>query len=153
MKRIFLSMMVLCVSAYAQAFPGTINLGKNEGAIKRSLTLSKWSVDKRGVPSFDYRYSQSGSQCDYERTGRAVAGFEDAGDHVELQIYSGQGENGKEGPPLTIFYDHDDDVIFSMPTAEKPSHILVSFEDATMKKKFPKKCGFTAKESAVIFKN
>lgn len=152
MKKIFLSMMVLWVSTCAQAFPGTINLSKNEGAIKRTLTLSKWSVDKRGVPSFDYRYSQSGSQCDYERTGHAVAGYEDAGDHVELQIYSGQSENGREGQPFTIFYDHDD-VIFSMPTAEKSRHIWVSFEDATMKKKFPKKCGFTAKESAVIFKN
>lgn len=152
MKKVFL-LTVLCASAHAQAFTGTISLSKNEGAIKRTLTLSKWSVDKRGVPSFDYRYSQSGAQCDYERTGRAVAGFEDAGDHVELQIYTGQDKNGKEGPMVTIFYDHADNVVFSMPTEQKSSRLWASFEDAVMEKKLPKKCGFSAKQSANIFRN
>lgn len=152
MKKNFLFLIVLCASACAQAFTGTINLAKTEGAVKRTLILSKWSVDKRGVPSFDYRYSQSGPKCDYERTGHAIAGFEDNGDHVELQIYSGQDDKGKEGPPLTIFYDHDDDVVFSMPTSDKSGRVWVSFEDALMKKKFPAQCGFTAKESAAIFK-
>lgn len=153
MKKIFLFLVVAFASACAHAFPGTITLSKTEGAIKRTLTMSKWSVDKRGVPAFDYRYSQSGPKCDYERTGHATAGFEDNGDHVELQVYSGQDEHGKEGPALTIFYDHDDDVVFSMPTTANAAHIWVSFEDAQMKKKFPKQCGFSAKESAAIFKN
>lgn len=153
MKKNFLFAAALCAAACAHAFPGTVNLSKTEGTVRRTLTLSKWSVDKRGVPSFDYRYRQSGPTCDYERTGRATAGFEDNGDHVELQVYSGQDEHGKEGPPLTIFYDHDDDVVLSLPTSEKSSHLWVSFEDAAMKKKFPKQCGFTAKQSAALFNN
>ncbi|WP_444847508.1 hypothetical protein [Duganella caerulea] len=152
MKKKFLFLMVLCASAYAQAFTGTINLAKNEGAVKRTLILSKWSIDKRGVPSFDYHYSQSGPKCDYERAGRAIAGFEDAGGHVELQVYSGQDSNGKEGPAFTIFYDKDDEVVFTMPTSDKSNHVWVSFEDALMKKKLPAQCRSTGKDSATIFK-
>lgn len=153
MKKKMLFLVVLCASTYAHAFSGTLTLNQTEGALKRTLILSKWRVDKRGVPSFDYRYSQSGPQCDYDRTGHAVAGFEDNGDQVELQIYRGQDEHGKEGPAITIFYDHDDDVVFTLPTSEKSTHIEVSFDDALMKKKFPGRCGFSTKKTGAIFKN
>ena len=69
-----------------------------------------------------------------------------------MQVYSGQDDKGKESPPFTIFYDHNDQVVFSMPTSEKTARLWVSFEDEAMKKKFPARCGATAKESAVVFK-
>lgn len=134
-------------------FSGTVNLAKTAGSAKRTLALSNWSVDKRGVPSFDYLYSQSGPECAYERSGHAIAGFDDNGGEIELQVYSGEDDQGKEGPPLTLFYDHDDDVIFSMSAPTKPGHLWVSFQDAVMKKKFAQRCGFTAEESGAIFSN
>ena len=140
-------------STIGLGFTGTVNLAKTEGGAKRTLALSNWSVDKRGVPSFDYRYSQSGPECAYERSGHAIAGFDDNGGEIELQVYSGEDEQGKEGPELTMFYDHDDEVVFSMAAPTKPGHIWVSFQDAAMKKKFAQRCGFTTEQSGAIFSN
>ena len=76
MKKNIILLAILCSSALAQAFPGTVNLSKKDGAVTRTLSMSKWSVDKRGVPSFDYRYKQIGAKCEYERQGRATAGVD-----------------------------------------------------------------------------
>jgi hypothetical protein len=141
----------MSVSAAAQAFTGTLNLSAKSVAVSRTLVMSHWQVDKRGVPSFDYRYQQSGPGCAYQRDGHAVAGFEDNGDSVELEVYNPQDAGGKAGAPITVFYDKNKPVIFSMALTKKKQGVWVSFEDATMKKTLPATCGFSGKGDAVIF--
>ncbi|MES2740609.1 MAG: hypothetical protein V4754_06625 [Pseudomonadota bacterium] len=154
MKKNIVFAAVLCVSACVQAFPGTVELTRKDGEVSRTLVLSKWSVDKRGVPSFDYRYTQSGANCAYERNGHAVAGFEDNGDSVELEVYHPQDDKGKEGPPVTFFYDRDDtSVVFEMEKEVKNKVRKVAYADRAMKKKFANQCGLTEKSPSLLFKN
>jgi hypothetical protein len=144
--------LALPLAAAAQHAPGPVNLSTKDAAAARQLTISRWQVDKRGVPSFDYRYSQSGPGCAYQRTGHAVAGFEDNGDSVELEIYNPQGADGKEGAPIGTFYDEANGVVFSMPVQGKGKAFWVSFEDPRMKKTLGAKCGFAGRGDAVVLK-
>jgi hypothetical protein len=142
----------LCLAACVQAAPAPLDLTVKEGAVTRTLSLQNWRTDKRGVSSFDYHYRQSGPDCTYRRDGRAVAGFEDLGDKVELEVFNPQGDDGREGAPIAVFYDADSSVVFSMPVPGKGRQVWVSFEDAVMKKQLPKKCGHTGRGEAVMFR-
>jgi len=154
-KHLFLTLLLaLPLAAAAQKPPaaGSVNLSAKDAAAARQLTISRWQVDKRGVPSFDYRYSQTGPGCAYQRSGHAVAGFEDNGDSVELEIYNPQGADGKEGAPIGTFYDEPNGVVFSMPVEGKGKAFWVSFEDPRMKKSLGAKCGFAGRGDAVVLK-
>jgi hypothetical protein len=154
MKKNILFALILSVSACVQASPAVVEMTRTDGAVARSLAVAKWSVDKRGVPAFDYTYKQSGEGCAYERKGHAVAGFEDNGDSVELEIYNAQDAKGNEGPPITFFYDSvDPTVVFEVYNAKKPKLSMVAFADGAMAKKVPAKCAITGKPSSIIFKN
>lgn len=142
----------LAASAHATV-PAPLELTVKEGAITRTLSLQEWRTDKRGVPSFDYHYRQSGPGCDYQRDGRAEAGFEDMGDgKVELEIFNPE-DGGKQSAPILVFYAADSKVIFSMPVPGKgkSKNVWVSFEDAVLKKKLPK-CGHSGQGDAVMFR-
>lgn len=146
----------LCAAAQAQAAsPAPLELALKEGAVSRSLSLQNWRTDRRGVPSFDYHYRQSGPDCDYQRDGRAVAGFEENGDKVELEVFNPEGGGGKQAAPILVLYDADSSVIFSMPvplaSGGRSRQVWVSFEDARMKK-LPKKCGHGGRGEAVMFR-
>jgi hypothetical protein len=143
---------VLPLAASAQGFPGTINLSAKDTAAARQLAISRWQVDKRGIPSFDYRYSQVGTGCTYERSGHAVAGYDDNGGGVELEIYNPQGPDGKEGAPIGTFYDEANGVVFSMPVQGNQKAFWVSFEDPHMKKTLGAKCGFAKRGEAVVLR-
>lgn len=150
----------LCLAAVAHtthaAVPAPVALTVQEGAVTRTLSLQEWRIDKRGVPSFDYHYRQRGPGCDYQRDGRAVAGFEDLGSKVELEVFNPEGEDGKEGVPIMVFYGAGDGVVFSMPVPGKGTvagrKIWVSYEDGAMKKTLPKKCGHSGRGDPVMFK-
>lgn len=144
--------LALPVAAAAQGFTGTVDLGAKDAAATRRLTISHWRVDKRGVPSFDYRYTQDGPGCAYRRDGHAVAGFDDNGDSVELEVYNPQGVDGKEGPPVGAFYDAPNGVVFGMPVRGNGAQFRVSFDDPRMKKTLPATCGFTAHGAAVMLR-
>ncbi|WP_145650298.1 hypothetical protein [Pseudoduganella lurida] len=145
---------MLCIAGAAgvQAAPPPLDLTLREGAVTRSLSVQNWRTDRRGVPSFDYHYRQSGPDCTYQRDGRAVAGFEDLGDKVELEVFNPQGDDGRETAPIAVFYDADGSVVFSMPVPGKGRPAWVSFDDAAMKKKLPKKCGHAGRGEAVMFR-
>lgn len=159
-KHLFLLILALPLAAAAQnpsaSAGGSVDLSARDAAAARQLTISRWQVDKRGVPSFDYRYSQTGPGCAYQRSGHAVAGFEDNGDSVELEIYNPQGADGKEGAPIGTFYDEPNGVVFSMPVMGKGKGkgkaFWVSFEDPHMKKTLGAQCGFAARGDAVVLK-
>lgn len=154
MKKVILSVLVLCSPACVQAVPGSVNMIRKDGAITRTLELTQWQVDKRGVPTFDYRYKQSGPNCAYAREGHAIARFDENGDSVELVVFNPQDANGKDAPPITLFNDRDDTaVVFEVPQATQRKLDWVSFSDHKMKKTTSKACGFTEKNSSVMFKN
>jgi hypothetical protein len=151
-----LTLGALALAAGAHSAPATtpaaLTLSSREGAVTRTLALQNWRTDKRGVPSFDYHYRQSGPGCDYQRDGRAVAGFEENGGKVELEVFNPEGADGKESAPIAVYYDADSSVIFSMPVAGKSRRVWVSFEDAVLKKTLPKKCGHAGRGDAVMFR-
>lgn len=145
-------LLALPLAASAQGFTGSVDLSARDAAAARRLTISHWQVDKRGVPSFDYRYSQAGPGCAYERSGHAVAGFEDNGDGVELEVYNPQDAHGKEAAPIGTFYDEANGVVFSLPVQGRAHTFWVSFEDPRMKKTLGAKCGFAKRGDAVVLR-
>lgn len=104
------------------------------------------------MPSFDYRYKQSGPGCDYERVGHAVAGFEQTGKGVQVEIYRSEGGDGKEGESIATFYDQNNTVILSLPVVKKGQPAWVSFEDSVMRSKMPKKCGYADPGDSPVLK-
>jgi hypothetical protein len=152
MMRNLLMCGALCLPVLAHGFTGTINKNYKEGGVARSISMSNWHVDKRGVPSFDYRYTQSGPGCDYQRSGHAIAGFEETGSGVQLEIYNSEGDDGKGVEPVATFYDKDNTVILSLPMVKNKQPAWVSFEDALMKSKLPKKCGYAGQGESPVFK-
>lgn len=152
MKKSLLTFVLCGAAGAALAFTGTVDMKRQDGAITRTLSVSNWKVDARGVPSFDFRFSQTGGGCDYRREGHAVAGFDMNGDKAELEIYSGQYDNGKEGPPMLFLYAADSDVNFSMPAEAKAKLPWITFQDTVMRKTVAKKCGYTERGSAIRFK-
>ena len=151
MKKAVMSFVLLCTAGAATAFSGTVAMTRHDGAVVRTLAVSNWQVDKRGVPSFDFRFSQSGGGCDYQRSGHAIAGFEEGDGKVELEIYSGQDEHGKESAPLMILYAHDNTVILSTPVRQNKA-LWMSFEDERMRQTVPKHCGYTERGSSLMFR-
>lgn len=152
-KHLFLLLALpLAAAARNPAGSGSIKVSARDAAASRQMTIDRWQVDKRGVPSFDYRYSQTGPGCAYQRSGHAVAGFEDNGDSVELEIYNPQGADGKEGAPIGTFYDAPNRVVFSMPVQGKGKAFWVSFEDPRMKKTLGAKCGDAGRGDAIVLK-
>lgn len=148
----FFVLLALPLAAAAQGFTGAVNLAAKDAAATRQLTITHWQVDKRGVPSFDYRYTQAGTGCAYARAGHAVAGFDESGGQVELEVYNPQDATGKEGDPIGTFYDEANGVVFSMPVQAKAKAFWVSFEDARMKQTLGKKCGFAGRGEAVVLR-
>lgn len=154
MKKVMLSTLALCLPVCVQAVPGNVNLVRKDGAVTRTLEVSEWKVDKRGVPTFDYRYKQSGPNCAYARDGHAIAQFQDNGDSVELVVFNPQDANGKETAPIMFFSDRDNTgIFFEVSQSKKGKFDWMSFSDPAMKKTTPKVCGFTEKGTSVMFKN
>ncbi|WEF30828.1 hypothetical protein [Pseudoduganella chitinolytica] len=149
MKNTLLSLVLCCTFGVAAAFPGTLDMTRRDGAIQRSLSVSNWTVDARGVPSFDFRFSQTGSGCDYRREGHAIAGFDINDGRVELQVYSGQDEHGREGPQLLLLYANANEVAFTMPFKQNKM-TWIAFDDERMSTAVAKKCGYTERGSSSI---
>jgi len=151
MKKNLIPLAVFCAAGAAAAFPGTVDMARRDGVVARTLSVSNWKVNQRGVPSFDFRFSQTGGGCDYARSGHAVAGFEEEDGKAELEIYSGQDDNGREGPQMLTLYAHDNAVVFSTPVQQNRA-LRMSFQDEQMRKAVPKKCGYTERGSSIQFR-
>lgn len=148
---VLLSSVLPGAAGAAEASSGTLDMTRHDGAVTRALSVSNWQVDKRGVPSFDFRFSQSGGGCDYQRSGHAVAGFDEYAGKAELEIYRGQDDRGRESPPMMILYAYDNTVIFSAPV-RRDKAFWMSFSDTQMRKVLPKTCGGTERGSSFMFR-
>jgi hypothetical protein len=82
-----------------------LHFAEKLGGVSHDLRIVNLKADARGVPSFDYTYHQQGQGCAFTLAGKAVAGYDDAGGKVELEVYNPQGSDGKETPPILSFHD------------------------------------------------
>jgi hypothetical protein len=147
-----LAMHLAASAAAVQNFSFPVKLSARDAAASRQLTITAWRVDKRGVPSFDYSYSQVGRGCEYRRVGHAQASFTVYQGILTLDIYNPQDENGKESEQIGLFEDEVNGVDFSMPVEGKAKAFWVSFDDPMMKKSLGAKCGFSKRGDAVMLR-
>lgn len=104
MNKTILCLLLLCSGA-SQAFDGTQQYVVKRGGVEHTLALSHWQVDRKGLPSFDYSYRQQAGACNFRLDGKVVAGFDEQGGKVELEVFNPQGDDGKELPQVLMFYD------------------------------------------------
>ncbi|AMP17376.1 hypothetical protein [Collimonas pratensis] len=150
MKNPIIFILLMAASSIAFAFQGTMQFINTKSGVEQTIQLSKWSVDSRGVPSFDYAYSQKTASCKYEMSGRAIAGFEEDGKKVDLEIYNPQDAQGNEMEQILAF--HDDSVTLTLPVKEKNQGKLVTFEAALAADARRKSCVKNAENLTVVFK-
>ncbi len=91
------------------AFDGELQFLKTKLGVEHVVKVNNWRVDKKGVPSFDYVYSQKGASCKYEVHGTVEALMED------------------DGKPLVINFE----------VAGGGERQVMSFEDKTVSFAFP----------------
>jgi hypothetical protein len=111
-KKLVLCALAMC-SGSGQAFEGAPKLITKASGIEQVLTLNHWTIDGRGVPSFDYVYEQRAGGCPVKLAGHAVAGYDEQEGKVELEVYNPEDDNGKELAQILMFYDRD--VIMTLP--------------------------------------
>lgn len=113
MKKLVLGALILCATS-AQAFDGELKFATTtKDGLAHTLVLSQWKKDGKGVPSFDYAYEQRAGSCSFRLAGHAIAGFEENGGTVTLDVANPEDEKGRELPQILIFHDHG--VVFSLP--------------------------------------
>jgi hypothetical protein len=151
MKKIILLLSFVALSGGAYSFQGTVQISNSKSGVEHSIQLSKWHVDSKGVPSFNYVYSQKTASCKYEMSGRAIAGFEEDGKKVDLEVYNPQDAQGNEMEQILAF--HDDSVTLTIPVKEKNQGKLVTFEAALSADARRKSCVKNAENLTVVFKN
>jgi hypothetical protein len=121
------------------------------GDVSHDLCIANLKVDARGVPSFDYTYRQQGQGCAFTLAGKAVAGYDDAGGKVELEVYNPQGSDGKEMPPILAF--HDSEVNFTVARKEMLVLKWVTFDAKLDGSSRAKRCDRKADRVEVMFKH
>jgi hypothetical protein len=144
------STLFCAVAAHAAADPDRLTMTAN--GITRTLVTNHWSTDHRGIPAFDYEFKLSGPGCAYQRRGHAVAGFDDAGDGIELETYPAQDAKGREGTPVTMFYDSTHhDVFFQVALDGKKRIHWLSLRDGLVPKATTAACGLREKAPVAMF--
>jgi hypothetical protein len=89
---------------------------KTTAGIEHRLVLSNWQTDRKGVPSFDYVYEQRAGACQFRLAGHVVGVTEEVRGKVELIVYNGQDDKGREAPSVVAF--DSDDLVLSLPFKE-----------------------------------
>ena len=147
MKKIIVTVLLLC-SGLGQAFEGTVAYATRSAGIEHKLALSHWRVDRKGVPSFDYAYEQRAGACTFKLAGRAVAGFDEQGGKIELEVFNPQGDDGKELPQILMFYDGE--VTFTLPFKGAPRQ--VGFDDELTSAQRARSCGGRKAKLSLLFR-
>ncbi|NKI71267.1 hypothetical protein GN109_17730 [Collimonas pratensis] len=150
MKKIILFLSFVTLSSGAYSFQGTVQISNSESGVERTIQLSKWRVDSKGVPSFNYVYGEKTASCKYEIAGRAIAGFEEDGKKVDLEVYNPQDAQGNEMAQILAF--HDDSVTLTLPVKEKNQGNVVTFEAALSTDARRKSCVKNTDHLTVVFK-
>ncbi|WP_374584412.1 hypothetical protein [Pseudoduganella sp.] len=109
----------------------------NSGGVEHSLQVSRYQVDNKGVPSFDYVYEQRAGSCRFSVTGHAVAGFDESKGKVELEVFNLQDDDGKPLPQILVYYD--DASTFTLPFKGAPRQ--VSFDRTLSPEQLKRSCG------------
>lgn len=146
MKKFALCALLLCSGA-GQAFDGTQKYVTKNAGVEHTLALSHWQVDAKGVPSFDYTYQQQAGSCRFKLEGHVVAGFEEQGGKVELEVFNPEDDNGKELPQVLMFYD--DTLTMSLPLKGEPRRVGLSSTRMTEAQR-AHSCGPGAKERLAV---
>ncbi len=123
--RIIALLFLFCSSQLAHAFKGELQFKKIQDGVTHTARLSNWSVDNKGVPSFDYSYHLAGLNCAYDTSGKAVAGFDEHNGKVELQVYNPEDKRGRELDAIVLFYN--DAAAITLPLKESKQVNAMSF--------------------------
>lgn len=140
---------LLALSQTAHAFKGDLQFIKTQDGITHSAKLSNWHVDKKGVPSFDYTYKQTGPNCEYSSSGKAIAGFDEYDGKVELAVYNPEDGKGRELDSILLFYN--DPVKITLPFKESRQATSMSFVSKLTKAELMHSCLKQQARLSVVF--
>jgi hypothetical protein len=116
--------------------------------VEHTLQLSARKVDGKGVPSFDYVYEQHAGACRFSLTGHAVAGFQEKGGKVELDVFNPEDAQGRELPQILAFYDNA--VTMTLPL--KGALRQVTFNDQLNAEQQRASCGKKEAKLSLLFR-
>ena len=141
MKKILPLALLLAACRASVASPPPIQFAEKHANINHTLQVDNLKMDAKGVPSFDYTYTQQSGSCKYVVKGKAVAGHEEVSGKVELEVHNPQGPDGKQAPSILNFYDGDDNFILPYKQVLKPTSVtyLKILDDAARAKICDKK--------------
>ncbi len=152
MKKIYLLSAFLMLSSAAHSFPGTIDFTQSKAGVEHAITLKNWHVDKRGVPSFDYFYSQKKAACEYKVEGHAIAGFVENGKKAELEVLNMENQKTHKEEQVLVLYDNDNAVNFALPLEDAQQKHSVNFYADLTKNARKKDCANKTDEINIFFK-
>jgi hypothetical protein len=123
MKRtLYFALMVYSCSA--AAFDGMPKFSKTVAGVGHTLTLSNWTLDTRGIPSFDYVYQQHTTSCQFQLAGRVDGITEERDGKTMLEVYNPQNDDGSAATQVTMFFD--DTVTITLPYKGRPRDVGIS---------------------------
>jgi hypothetical protein len=128
MLKIFPPVVLLLASCAASVTCSATDLHfvEKRSGVSHQLDIANLTMDVRGVPSFNYSYRQQGPGCTFTMAGKAVAGYDDDGGKVALEVYNPQGADGKAVPPILAF--HDGGVNFTVARKEMLAPKSITFD-------------------------
>jgi len=100
-------------SCGAAAFDGTPTFSKKFAGVGHTLTLSRWTLDTKGNPSFDYVYQQHTTSCHFRLAGRVDGITEERDGKTMLEVYNPQNNDGGAATQVVMFFD--DTVTITLP--------------------------------------
>lgn len=104
---------LMLYSCAAVAFDGTPSFSKTVAGVAHTLTLSHWTLDAKGIPSFDYVYQQHTTSCQFRLAGRVDAITEERDGKTMVEVYNPQNDDGSAATQVLMFYD--DTVTITLP--------------------------------------
>lgn len=128
-----------------------LHFAEKLGGVSHDLRIANLKADTRGIPSFDYAYRQQGPGCSYTLAGKAVAGYDDAGGKVELEVYNPQGADGKATPSILAF--HDGEANFTVFRKETLAPKWITFDTMLDDATRAKQCDKKANRIEIVFKH
>ncbi len=112
MKRILYFAFML-YSCGAAAFDGTPTFSKTVAGVGHTLTLSHWTLNTKGIPSFEYVYVQHTTSCQFRLAGRVDGITEERDGKTMLEVYNPQNDDGGAATQVIMFFD--DTVTITLP--------------------------------------
>jgi len=128
-----------------------LHFAEKMGGVSHDLRIANLKADTRGIPSFNYTYRQQGRGCTYTLAGKAVAGYDDAGGKVELEVYNPQGADGKATPPIVAF--HDGGANFTVARKEMLAPKWITFDTMLDDAARAKQCDKKTDRIEIMFKH